>query len=181
MTSPITIEEAGRLDRDGFVGRFGELYEHSPWVAAAAWDRRPFASREELERAFDAGVEEAGPERQLELIRAHPELAGRAAQAGSLTDASTAEQASAGLDALSPEELERFNQLNAAYRERFRFPYIVAAREHTKDSILTDLAARLGNDAEAERRTALGEIGKIARLRLGALVEASDHSTTRGG
>ena len=174
-------EEAGRLDRESFVARFGELYEHSPWVAEAAWERRPFATRAELERAFDHAVAEAGEAPQLALIRAHPDLAGRAAREGTLTSASTGEQASAGLDALSPEELGRLDELNDAYRERFGFPYVVAAREHTKDSILADLAARLGNDPDAERRTALGEIGKIARLRLDRLVAAPDHDTDQGG
>ena len=181
MNELLGAEEAGRLDRERFVARFGELYEHSPWVAEAAWERRPFATRAELERAFDHAVDEAGEARQLALIRAHPDLAGRAARAGTLTSASTGEQASAGLDALSPEELGRLDELNGAYRERFGFPYVVAAREHTKDSILADLAARLGNDPDAERRTALGEIGKIARLRLDALVAAPGHDTDQGG
>jgi 2-oxo-4-hydroxy-4-carboxy-5-ureidoimidazoline decarboxylase len=181
LNGPVSAEEAGRLDREGFVARFGDLYEHSPWVAEAAWERRPFHTREDLERAFDRAVDDAGEGRQLELIRAHPELAGSAAREGDLTDASTREQASAGLDSLSPEELERFNELNRAYRESFGFPYVVAAREHTKDSILADLAVRLGHDADAERRTALGEIAKIARLRLDGLVEAPEHTTKRGG
>jgi 2-oxo-4-hydroxy-4-carboxy-5-ureidoimidazoline decarboxylase len=181
MTRAITAEEAGRLDRDAFVARFGELYEHSPWVAEAAWERRPFATRAELERAFDSALEQAGEARQLELVRAHPELAGHAAREGSLTEASTGEQAAAGLGSLSLEELERLGELNGAYRKRFGFPYVVAAREHTRESILADLAARLRNDADAERRTALREIGKIARLRLDGLVEETDHTNNRGG
>ena len=105
-------------------------------------------------------------ERKLALIRAHPDLAGRAAIAGELTAASTREQASAGLDRLSPEEYRRFHALNDAYRARFGFPFIIAVRENTRESILQSFEARLGNERDAEVRTALEEIGKIVRLRL---------------
>ena len=115
-------------------------------------------------------VAEAPAERQLALIRAHPELAGREAAAGSLTEDSTSEQASAGLDRLTKEELARLRELNAAYREAFGFPMVVAVREHTKDSIFAQAEARLSNGRDEEVATALGEITKIAGLRLSGLV-----------
>jgi 2-oxo-4-hydroxy-4-carboxy-5-ureidoimidazoline decarboxylase len=115
-------------------------------------------------------VAEAPLERQLALIRAHPDLAAPrghpAAIAGELTAASSREQASAGLDRLTPEEYRRFHALNDAYRARFGFPFIIAVRENTKESILRSFEARLANDRDAEVATALGEIGKIVRLRL---------------
>jgi 2-oxo-4-hydroxy-4-carboxy-5-ureidoimidazoline decarboxylase len=135
-------------------------------VARRAFDEGPFAGVDELHAAMVAAVREAPRERQLELIRAHPELAGREAQAGELTGASAGEQASAGLDRLSAEEAQRWRALNAAYRERFGFPLIVCVREHTRASILAWGEERLGHDPEAEVETALGEIAKIARLRL---------------
>jgi OHCU decarboxylase len=166
----VTAEEAGRLDREAFVDRFGDLYEHSPWVAEGAWERRPFDGFDELHAAFDATVAAAPEERRLALIRAHPELAGREAAEGSLTQDSTSEQASVGLDRLSPAELARLRELNAAYREAFGFPMVVAVREHTKESLFAQAEARLAHGRDEEVATALGEISKIARLRLGGLV-----------
>ena len=111
----------------------------------------------------------------MALILAHPDLAGKAAVAGELTPESRDEQASAGLDRLTPEEYEAFTRMNADYRERFGFPMIVCVREHTKESILQNAASRLGNSREEEVEVALGEIAKIARLRLRELV-ASDEA-----
>jgi OHCU decarboxylase len=166
----LTVKQAGGLDREAFVERFGGLYEHSPWVAEGAWERRPFADADALHAAFAAAVAAAPLERRLALIRAHPELAGREAQAGALTADSTSEQASAGLDRLTADELARLRRLNAAYREAFGFPMVVAVREHTKASIFEQAGRRLAHDRDEEIETALEEIGKIARLRLGGLV-----------
>ena len=113
-----------------------------------------------------AVMHEASAEEQLALIRAHPELAGKAAIDKTLTDASAAEQASAGLDRLMPAEFERFHALNAAYRERFGFPFIICVRLTDKAGILAAMEARLGNDRETEIAAALGQIGEIVRLRL---------------
>ena len=156
-------------DRDAFVARNGALFEHSPWVAEAAWEAGPFDSEEALHAAMVTAVERAPRERRLALIRAHPDLAGRAAIAGELTPDSTREQASAGLDRLTPEEYAAFTKANAAYRERFGFPFVICAREHTKESILAAAEDRLTHDGDEEERVALGEIAKIARLRLGDL------------
>jgi OHCU decarboxylase len=154
------------LDQAAFVERFGPLFEHSPWVAEAAFRDRPFANREELYEALVAAMYAAPRERKLALIRAHPDLAGKAAIEGSLTDSSKREQASAGLDRLTPDEYDSFTRTNTAYRERFGFPFVVCAREHTKESILRVASERLGNTEDEEIRVALEEIAKIARLRL---------------
>src|SRR5690606_3181161 len=117
-----------------------DIYEHSPWVAEAVAAARPFASLAALHAAMIAAVEAAGAERQNALIRAHPDLAGKAARAGTLTADSSAEQASAGLDRLSEQEFAAFHRLNDAYREKFAFPFIVCVRRHTKGSILAQFA-----------------------------------------
>lgn len=148
----------------------GGIFEHAPWVAEGAYPARPFASRAELHAAMCDVVAGAGAARQLELIRAHPDLAGRAALAGELTAASSAEQAGAGLGSLSEDEYRHFHALNGAYRARFGIPFILAVSGHTKASILGSFEERLPNSSEAERERALSEIYKIARFRLEALV-----------
>jgi OHCU decarboxylase len=157
-------------DEEEFVARFGGVFEHSPWVARAAWRRRPFADQAELEQAFESALREAPRSDQLALIRAHPELAGREASTGELTDESAREQASAGLDRLSRADYEALQRLNAAYRERFGFPLLVCVREHTVGSILQWGAARLEHTEDEEVEIAVGEIAKIAALRLDDLL-----------
>jgi len=139
------------------------LFEHSPWVEERA-DARPSSGNRHAD--LMAVVRDASPAEQLALIRAHPELAGKAAIDRTLTEASAAEQASAGLDRLSPEEFERFHALNAAYRERFDFPFIICVRLTDKAGILAAMEQRLGNDRDAEIAEALAQIGEIVRLRL---------------
>jgi 2-oxo-4-hydroxy-4-carboxy-5-ureidoimidazoline decarboxylase len=160
------VESNAMDDRDTFVERYGPVFEHSPWVAEAAWEHGPFADREALAHGLEQAMYAAPRDRQLALIRAHPDLAGRAAVEGTLTASSQREQAAAGLDRLTPDEYETFTRTNAAYRERFGFPLVVCAREHTKDSILRTAAERLDHTPEQEIDVALGEIAKIARLRL---------------
>jgi OHCU decarboxylase len=149
-----------------FMRRFGALYEHSVWVAEAAWQHAPFASLAELQAAFEAAIAAAPAERKLALLRAHPELAGREAAAGELTAASAREQGRAGLDRLTAAELAALRELNGAYRERFGFPFIVCVAEHTVESLLAAGAARLAHPPARERDVALHEVVKIARLRL---------------
>jgi 2-oxo-4-hydroxy-4-carboxy-5-ureidoimidazoline decarboxylase len=139
------------------------LFEHSLWVEARA-DARPSSGDRHAD--LMAVVHDATPDEQLALIRAHPELAGKAAVDGSLTDASAAEQASAGLDRLTRAEFDRFHALNAAYRERFGFPFIICVRLTNKAGILAAMARRLANDRDAEIAEALNQIGEIVRLRL---------------
>ena len=170
----ITVREANQHDREAFVRAFGSVYERSPWVAERAWRERPFEGPEDLRRTLWRAVQEAPREQQLDLVRAHPDLAGKAAVAGELTPESEREQSSASLDRLSPEEYERFRDVNAAYREKFGFPMVVYVREHTKDSILAQAEARLANTRERELETALEEIQKIAASRLEGLIRSDE-------
>jgi 2-oxo-4-hydroxy-4-carboxy-5-ureidoimidazoline decarboxylase len=158
------------LDREAFVALLGGIFEHSPWVAAAAWDARPFASTDSLHAAMVAAVDRAGEARQLELLRAHPELAGKTAIRGELTDDSAQEQASAGLDRCSPEEFARLQALNATYNAKFGFPFIVTVKGLDRASILQQFATRLEHDPATEFREALAQVAKITRLRLIALI-----------
>jgi OHCU decarboxylase len=158
-----------RLDRATFLARFGDLFEHSPWIAAAAFDAGLDAAADTVEglhAALVAAMRRAPRERLLELVLAHPDLAGRLALAGEVTADSSAEQASAGLDRLSPDELARFRSLNEAYTRRFGFPFIMAIKGKTKADILAAFETRLAHDAATEFATALSEIEGIVLLRL---------------
>jgi len=161
------LETLNGSDRSAFTAALGHLFEHSPWVAEETWPRRPFRDAAHLHAELCATMRSAPRERQLALIRAHPDLAGRLAQQRALTTESNREQASAGLDRLSAEELAVFQGLNDAYRARFGFPFIICARLNARDAIIAAMRARVGNTSEAEFQTALGEIEKIARIRLG--------------
>lgn len=153
-----------------FVHKYGGIYEHSPWVAEEA---EPIvadvAELETIATVMADCVDNASVERQLELIRAHPDLAGKAQIAGELTVESTSEQSSAGLDQCSGEEYERFQSLNQAYHDKFGFPFVMAVRDSTRADILDAFGDRLENDPDTEFETALAEIHKIARLRLEAM------------
>ncbi|MDB5026745.1 MAG: 2-oxo-4-hydroxy-4-carboxy-5-ureidoimidazoline decarboxylase [Candidatus Eremiobacteraeota bacterium] len=163
MTSIAALNAA---DRATFVAAVGFAFEHSPWIAEAAWERRPFANLAALHAALVDTVAAAPLERRVALIGAHPDLAGRLAREGRLTAASRGEQAAAGLDRLGPDEIARFEAANAAYRGRFGFPFVICAREHDQGSILAALERRAANDRASEIAAALVEIAKIARLRL---------------
>jgi allantoate deiminase len=160
------LAKLNATDRDGLVATCGAFYEHSPWVAERAWAKRPFDSLASLHETMSAVVRAASVDEQMKLINAHPDLVGRLAREGRLTRESTTEQAAAGLNALTADEVETFERFNAAYRERFGFPFIVCARENKKDAILAAFPIRLGNSRDQEIATALAEIDKIARLRM---------------
>ena len=178
--TPVSLETLNAADRQAFVGALGEVIEHSPWVAEAAFARRPFASLAALYQAMTEAVRGADHERKLALIKSHPDLAGKAARQGKLTAASTAEQAGARLDRLSEEEFAAFHRLNDAYKEKFGIPFIVCVRRHGKDSILREFARRLNNDAATEHEAAQSEIFRIAALRLDERVEAPDRLKVHG-
>jgi 2-oxo-4-hydroxy-4-carboxy-5-ureidoimidazoline decarboxylase len=167
-----TLRELNESDRAAFTAALGHLFEHSPWVADETWPRRPFRDAEQLHAELCATMRGAGVDRQLALIRAHPDLAGRLAQQNQLTAESTREQASAGLNRLSDAELAEFQRLNTAYRAKFDIPFIICARLNAKDAILAAMRARLPNPPAIEHAAALAEIEKIARLRLTALLES---------
>jgi 2-oxo-4-hydroxy-4-carboxy-5-ureidoimidazoline decarboxylase len=166
-----SLDQLNNLGRSEFVALLGGLFERSPWVAEQAWEQRPFESVDALHAAMCAVMHRADENRQLALIRAHPDLVGRAALAGTLSRESTHEQASAGLDRLSPEEVAEFTRLNTEYRDGFGFPFVICVRENEKEAILMGFTSRLTNSREREMETALGEIAKIARLRLEDLVD----------
>ena len=154
---------------DEFVARYGGIYEHSAWVAEAVADDAAGQDLAQIATLMAECVDNASAERQLKLIRAHPDLAGKAQIAGELTADSTDEQASAGLDQCSAEEYAEFQSLNDRYKEKFGFPFVMAVRGSSRADILAAFQARLDNDQQTEFETALQEIHKIARLRLEAM------------
>ncbi len=167
------MKEINALSYQEFVQRFGFLFEHSPWVVASAADRRPFADLNAMHSALVGVVAAERPEAQLALLRAHPKLADKAAIAEGLTRESAFEQASAGLDRLTPDEFDRFQALNAAYDAKFGFPFIICVRlAGGKAGILKAMTDRLNNAAEQERLTALNEVARIVWMRLNDVVSA---------
>jgi 2-oxo-4-hydroxy-4-carboxy-5-ureidoimidazoline decarboxylase len=163
---PLHLDVVNAMSEDEFVAAFGDIAEHAPWVAAAAADARPFRTRSAMVAAFREAVARADHKRQKALLLAHPDLAGRAAIAGDLTDASMREQSGAGLDRLTRDEFERFTHLNELYRARHGIPFIFAVRGASKHDILAGFAARIDNAAEVEFETALGQVARIIRFRL---------------
>lgn len=165
----MSIDRVNAMDRETFMRLFGGVFEHSPWVAERAWDARPFADFGALHRAMVEAVSRVPAEQQVALLRVHPDLAGKEAEEGTMTDHSVSEQASAGLDALSRAEVERIRDLNARYRARHGFPFIIAVRRYTKDGIFSEFERRLGNDSAAELDECLAQIFAITRLRIRAI------------
>ena len=165
----MTLDQLNALDQAAFVAQLGGIFEHSPWVAERAWPQQPFATLAALHAAMCGVVAQASSEEQLALIRAHPELAGKAALRGELTDDSRREQQGAGLDQCSAEEYARLHQLNRDYSTKFGFPFIIAVRGHDRSSIIAQMAARLDNTREAELAEALRQIERIAQIRLEAM------------
>jgi 2-oxo-4-hydroxy-4-carboxy-5-ureidoimidazoline decarboxylase len=163
---PKTLAEINAMPPERFVHCFRDIAEHSVWVAQAAAAGRPFASRDAMIAAFAAAVRDAVPERQLDLLRSHPDLAGKAARAGAITADSRREQSGAGLDSLDAEEFTRFTMLNERYRRTFGFPFILAVKGATKQQILAAFETRLSNDLDAERLTAVAQVIRIICFRL---------------
>lgn len=159
--------ELGALGADAFVEAVGPVYEKSPWIAERAYTRAaPFGSLSAIDEALWAVVSEASEEEQLALLRAHPDLAGKAAIAGDLTKESTEEQRRAGLGSLTEEEMASFIRLNTDYRNKFGFPFILAVRNATKRTILSSFERRLGNAKSVELAQCLAQVRKIAWMRL---------------
>jgi len=168
----MNLDDANRMDRTEFVAAFGGIFEHSPWVAERGFDARPFVTVDALHAAMAAAVKAAPLAQQLALLRAHPELAGREAQEGSMTDDSVAEQSSAGLNRLTRDEMVRLGALNAAYRQRHGFPFIIAVRHYSKEGILHELGRRLESDTETEVAANLQQVFAITRMRLARAFES---------
>lgn len=158
----ITLAAVNAMPLDAFTAAFGDIAEHSPWVARAAAASRPFASREAMIEVFESATKAAPKEAQLALIRAHPDLATRA----KLTVDSSREQAGAGLDTLSPDEFARFTALNGRYKERFGFPFIFAVKGATKHQIIDSFETRVNNEPGLEFDLAIAQICRIFRFRI---------------
>lgn len=168
---PRTLQEINSVDHERFVDTLSPLFEGPPWIPEQAWQHRPFHSREQLYDVLCTIMYQATPEQQLALLRAHPDLVGRAALAGTLSPASTGEQAAAGLDHLTPDEIVTFNELNQAYQVRFGFPFVICARANKKESILKGFATRLHNTHEQEIQIALSEVARICSFRIQDLIQ----------
>lgn len=165
------------LDHDAFIAAYGGIYEESPRVAESVWPQAEAGALDSpgaMQAAMRASVEAADDNAKLALIRAHPDLSGRAALAARLSRASRQEQTQAGLDALTPAQAERFTHLNERYRDRFGFPFIIAVRGLSAEDILAQFEARLENTPEREFAAAIAEIHKIAQLRLDAMAADAD-------
>jgi 2-oxo-4-hydroxy-4-carboxy-5-ureidoimidazoline decarboxylase len=179
MSEPLTYFQTPprQLSEDAFVDRFGEVYEHSPWIARDTYRaglNEQADSAEGLAAAMSAATRAAGDEALLALIRAHPDLAGKAAKQGQLTADSASEQAGAGIDQCTPEEYERFQRYNAAYQQRFGFPFVMAVKGSNRHLILAAFEERLQNDAATEFQRALNEIDRIALFRLQTLAAQTE-------
>ncbi len=177
---PFSLAELNAGSREDFVAALANVFEYSPWIAERAAAVRPFAGVKAIFEAMKNTVARAPGEQRLALIRAHPDLADKTQRAAGLTEESSAEQNSIGLDRLSDDEYAAFERVNNAYRSKFGFPYIVCVRRHTKDSILRDFERRLPSDATAEMQTSIDEIFRIAALRLDQLVTADDRLAVHG-
>jgi 2-oxo-4-hydroxy-4-carboxy-5-ureidoimidazoline decarboxylase len=162
----VSFEQLNQAGKPEFVRALGEVYENSPWVAERAFARRPFANLAALFDAMAAAVAAASDDEKLELVRSHPDLAGRAALADDLTPSSRVEQGALGLNQLSPSEYDRFEKLNETYSEKFGFPFVICVRRQTRDALLAEFERRLKNTPAQELAAALKEIDMIARLRL---------------
>ena len=172
MAEGVTLDQLNDGADLDFIAALGDVFENSPWLVERATAQRPFPDRNALLGALKDILTTASEDEKLALIRAHPDLAGKAARAGDLTDHSTREQASAGLDSLTDAEFDRFNRLNNAYRAAFGFPFIIAVLDHTKATILASFETRIKNDKETEIDEAIRNIGRIVSLRvLGAVRE----------
>lgn len=168
----VRLEEANALGEREFVERFGAVFEHSPWVARRAWQKKPFRSLDSLHAAMMQSVAEAKKDEQLALVRAHPELAGKEAKQDALTVDSSSEQGRLGFLQLTREEFEAMARLNRRYRERHGFPCVVALRLHaTRNSVLAEMSRRIEGDSDAELKAALEQIGHITRGRLERIVD----------
>ena len=163
-----SLSQLNQMSQSEFTDTLGAVFEDSPWVAQKAWQKRPFANLESLHQGMVEVVQAATPDEQLALIRLHPDLGNKA----KMSESSVKEQAGVKLDQLSPEDFERFQSLNNAYENRFGFPFIVAVRNQTKDSILEAFEHRLKNSVDREKAQSLAEIAQIARFRLEEMIVA---------
>ena len=173
-TQKITLQELNAYNQEQFVSALHGLFEGPPWIVTQSWYALPFAIMAQMHETFCSAMYNASLEQKIALLQAHPDLVGRAALTGTLTPESTQEQASAGLDTLSPTEIEMFTQLNQTYSDRFGFPFVICVRENKKASILAGFANRLHHPRSQEIEVALAEVAKICLFRLHDLMAQDD-------
>ena len=171
-TLALDLNTVNALPQEDFVAAFGSTFEHSPWVAEGAWAARPFANIDALHGAMIGVVKNAPRDTQIAFLCGHPELAGKEAEAGTMTTESVGEQASAGLNALSRDKVDELRQLNQRYLDRHGFPFIIAVRRYSKREIFEQLRTRIERDSDTELNEALAQIGTITRLRVQAKLAA---------
>jgi len=171
MTDKISLDRLNQIDRDQFVGVLGGIFEHSPWVADMIYQDRPFHSSTQLHQTMVDAVNKSPDFQRMALICNHPELAGKEATEGTLTNDSRQEQSRAGLDQCSTEELIQLQSLNRAYREKFDFPFVIAVSGLDKTQIIAAIELRLKNSVSVEFETSIAEISKIGLIRLNALID----------
>ncbi|SEP22771.1 2-oxo-4-hydroxy-4-carboxy-5-ureidoimidazoline decarboxylase [Rhodospirillales bacterium URHD0017] len=176
----LMLDALNRMSPGDFASAVGDTFELAPWVAESAAARRPFQTVTTLHETMMGAVRAAPRERQVEFLRGHPDLAGKAARVGAITHDSKREQASVGLDSLDEQEFARFHRLNDAYKAKFGFPFIVCVRRHTRDSILAQFERRLGHDAATEFAAALQEVFFITRLRIAGKVRGEGMPAVNG-
>jgi 2-oxo-4-hydroxy-4-carboxy-5-ureidoimidazoline decarboxylase len=169
MNESVSLSQLNTIECDEFVHLLSDIFEHSPWIPRYAWKCRPFESVSDLHSSMVTVVESSTEDEQLGLLRAHPELAGKEARDGVLTESSTSEQSQAGMNALSKDELLEVAQLNSQYLEKFKFPFIIAVLDNTKEDIFRKWNLRLSNRRELELKTCLEQVYLIGKLRLTAL------------
>jgi 2-oxo-4-hydroxy-4-carboxy-5-ureidoimidazoline decarboxylase len=170
----VTLAHLNQCEAVEFVNTLAGIFEHSPWVAEQSVSSRPFDSIDQLHQTMFDAVLNSSNDQQLQLIRNHPELAGKEAESGTLTDESTQEQRGAGLDQCSAEELAQLRELNATYRQRVGFPIVIAVKGLNRYDILGLMQQRIDNNIEQEQQTCIEQIGRIARFRLDDLIDESE-------
>lgn len=168
---PLSIAEVNQLSFEDFIQKFGNVVEHCSLCAAAVWRNGPYSNIQNLSSAFNEFMDNLSMTGKEGILRLHPDLAGRLALTGALTQESTNEQASAGLGNMSPDEREKMSQLNLKYKEKFGFPFVICARQNEKEAILKGLEERLNNTVEQETLTGVNEVKKICHLRLLDIVD----------
>lgn len=171
MTKHISINTLNSLSEDAFTLALAEIYEHSSWIPRKAWKQKPFANLDQLHEAMLKIVVAASLEEKLSLLRAHPQLAGKEAEDGSLTKSSTSEQAAANLNALSSNEMQIISELNKGYLNKHGFPFIIAVKNHDKAGIFNEFKRRMNNPTDEELAEAITQVGLIATFRLKALFD----------
>jgi 2-oxo-4-hydroxy-4-carboxy-5-ureidoimidazoline decarboxylase len=171
----LSIDQINQLSEDEFVGLFGQVVEHSSWVAKAASHARPYRNFADLYAAMANAISQAGPGVWAQILNLHPELSGKEAQEGALTDFSVSEQAGLGLDRLSKDEFQKIQGFNQRYKEKFGFPFVVCVKQlQNRGQLFSEMERRLSLSGPEELKTGIGQVMEICRLRLHQIVTAAE-------